>query len=90
MTHWSEKPEVRVRIPEVPQGERVRWWFNVLKLLILVCREKKRIKHVVFRVGSNPTTIYRVVEESGLSRCIWDAEHVGSNPAYPTINCPVV
>jgi hypothetical protein len=28
---------------------------------------------------------YRVVEESGLSRCIWDAEHVGSNPAYPTI-----
>ena len=34
-------------------------------------------------IGS--TTIYRVIEESGLSRCIWDAEHVGSNPAYPTI-----
>lgn len=26
----------------------------------------------------------RVLEESGLSRCIWDAEHAGSNPAYPT------
>jgi hypothetical protein len=28
---------------------------------------------------------YRVVEESGLSRCIWDAEHVSSNLTYPTI-----
>lgn len=28
--------------------------------------------------------IYRVVEELGLSRLIWDQEHAGSNPAYPT------
>ena len=27
---------------------------------------------------------YRVVEESGLSRFVWDEEHAGSNPAYPT------
>ena len=26
----------------------------------------------------------RNVEESGLSRHIWDVEHAGSNPAYPT------
>ena len=28
--------------------------------------------------------IYREVEESGLSRCIWDAEAVGLTPTYPT------
>ena len=27
----------------------------------------------------------RNVEESGLSRHIWDVEHAGSNPAIPTI-----
>ena len=27
---------------------------------------------------------YRVIEESGLSRFVWDEEHAGSNPAYPT------
>ena len=27
---------------------------------------------------------HRVVEESGLSRFVWDEEHAGSNPAYPT------
>ena len=27
-----------------------------------------------------------VVEESGLSRSVWDREHVGSNPTYATIN----
>jgi hypothetical protein len=27
---------------------------------------------------------YRVVEELGLSRCFWEAEHTGSNPVYPT------
>lgn len=25
-----------------------------------------------------------VLEESGLSRCIWDAEHTGSNPVHAT------
>lgn len=29
-------------------------------------------------------SLQRVVEESGLSRCIWDAEHAGSNPVYST------
>ena len=28
--------------------------------------------------------LIRVIEESGLSRHIWDVEHVGSNPTYPT------
>ena len=38
------------------------------------------------RVGSNPARVtHRVVEESGLSRFVWDEEHAGSNPAYPTI-----
>ena len=38
-----------------------------------------------FRVGSNPARVtYRVIEESGLSRFVWDEEHAGSNPAYPT------
>ena len=27
---------------------------------------------------------YKVIEESGLSRFIWDEEHVGSNPTYLT------
>ena len=38
------------------------------------------------RIGSNPVrvTIKRNVEESGLSRHIWDVEHAGSNPAIPT------
>ena len=27
---------------------------------------------------------YRVVEESGLSRFVWDEEYTGSNPVYPT------
>lgn len=27
---------------------------------------------------------YRVIEESGLSRFVWDEEHAGSNPVYPT------
>jgi hypothetical protein len=27
---------------------------------------------------------YRVIEESGLSRFVWDEEHAGSNPAIPT------
>ena len=27
-----------------------------------------------------------VVEESGLSRHIWDVEHVGSNPTYYTVH----
>lgn len=29
-------------------------------------------------------SLQRVVEELGLSRCIWDAEHAGSNPVYST------
>ena len=28
---------------------------------------------------------HRVVEESGLSRFVWDEEHAGSNPAIPTM-----
>ena len=36
-------------------------------------------------LGSSPNGItHRVIEESGLSRFVWDEEHAGSNPAYPT------
>ena len=36
-------------------------------------------------MGSSPIGItHRVIEESGLSRFVWDEEHAGSNPAYPT------
>ena len=36
-------------------------------------------------LGSSPNGItHRVIEESGLSRFVWDEEHVGSNPTYPT------
>ena len=37
-----------------------------------------------WKVPSFTTTTYREVEESGLPRCIWNAEHVGSNPTSPT------
>ena len=42
-----------------------------------------------FRSASGKGTQYiefklREVEESGLPRCIWNAEHVGSNPTFPT------
>ncbi len=36
---------------------------------------------IVFNLN---TQLFRVVEEFGLSRFIWDEEHAGSNPAYST------
>jgi hypothetical protein len=41
----------------------------------------------VSSTGSNPvyqTIRLRDVEESGLSRIVWDDEYAGSNPAIPT------
>ena len=36
-------------------------------------------------IGSSPVRVtHRVVEELGLSRFVWDEEHTGSNPVYPT------
>lgn len=41
-------------------------------------------KPVFYEFESHSCLFYRVVEEYGLSRLIWDEEHAGSNPAYPT------
>ncbi len=46
------------------------------------------VEHYTFNVGvlgsiPNGFTI-RNIEESGLSRFVWDEEHAGSNPAIPT------
>ena len=68
---WSSKPEisVRIRIPAHIVG-----WCN-----------GSTIDFDSISFGSSPGPItYRVVEESGLSRFVWDEEHAGSNPAYPT------
>lgn len=43
------------------------------------------IENPVRKFGVFFMPIYIVVEESGLSRLIWDQEHGGSNPPYYTI-----
>ena len=42
-------------------------------------------KPVFYEFESHSCLFTRVVEEFGLSRLIWDEEHVGSNPTYPTV-----